>query len=460
MTFTAFSASRRPRAGLALSACLLGVVSAWAGAALAATGEAAEQAAAASVPIVASASAPASAAAAATPSVDRPLPPGFILGADVSTLEQVERHGGRFSNEDGRPASALQILRVSGVDWVRLRLWHTPVNAEDVFEGDRRVSRRGDPVGGGDNDLARTIRLARRARGQGLKWLLDLHYSDFWVDPSRQDKPAAWASLHGAELEAAVQRYTREVLTALHQAGCDPDMVQVGNEINGGLLWPDGQNWQRTPGEKVGGDAGFTALLRAGIAGVRETDALRGGRLPVVLHLANGGDNALYRRSFDLFERARLDYDVIGLSWYVYFHGPLTGLRANLEDLASRYHRPMLVVETAYAWTLDNGDDAPNVLNAERVAASGYPASVSGQSALLHDLIQTVAAVPGGLGVMWWEPAWLPVPGVGWRTGDGNGWDNQTLFDTSGRALPTLGVFQQQRAIRPAPPASTPPSAP
>ena len=366
----------------------------------------------------------------------------FILGADVSMLESVERGGGRFTTADGRSGSALQILRASQVGWGRLRLWHTPVNARDVYEGDRLVSRKGQPVGGGNNDLALTVRLCQRLHAQGMKLLLDIHYSDFWVDPAHQGKPAAWESLQGEALATAVKDYTVDVLTQMHAAGCDPQMVQVGNEINGGFLWPDGKTWQERPGEVIGGTEGFHTLLKAGIAGVRDTDALRGGRTPIVLHLANSGDNALYRRVFDGFTAAGLDFDVIGLSWYPYFHGPLSALRANLQDLTARYRKPMLVVEAAYGWTDADADNSPNMLSAELIRKTGVPATPEGQAQLLKDLLDTVRAVPGGLGVMWWAPEWLPVPGAGWRTGDGNGWENQTLFDTQGRALPALQVLR------------------
>ncbi|MFZ2988634.1 glycoside hydrolase family 53 protein, partial [Ideonella sp.] len=317
----------------------------------------------------------------------------------------------------------------------------------DVIDGQRIVSRHGEPVGGGNNDLATTVRLAQRARAQGLKVLLDIHYSDFWTDPATQEKPAAWARLKGAALEQAVHDYTVQVLKALHAAGASPDMIQIGNEINGGLLWPDGKTWQATRGELIGGNAGMVGLLRQGIAAVRATDGLRGARLPVVLHLAEGGDNALFRRMFDLFTAERLDFDVIGLSYYPYFHGPLSGLRSNLADLAKRYGKPMAVVETAYGYTLDDGDNGPNVLNAERVQKAGYPASPQGQAQLLRDVIAAVAEVPDGLGlgVFYWEPAWIPVSGAGWRTGDGNGWDNQAMFDFSGRALPSMQVWRQVR---------------
>ncbi|HSW04389.1 glycoside hydrolase family 53 protein [Aquabacterium sp.] len=389
----------------------------------------------------------------------------FIVGADVSTLAEVERHGGRFSDAEGRPGDALKILQQHGVGWVRLRLWHTPVNAQDVIEEGRVISRLGEPVGGGNNGLAVTLALARRAKALGLKLLLDMHYSDFWADPATQTKPAAWASLQGAELQRALHAYTAEVLRAFEAAKAGPDMLQIGNETNGGFVWPDGKTWQQTPDEKIGGDAGFVALLRQGIAAVRAHDARTGRRLPVVLHLADGGDNTLYRRVFDLFAREKLDFDIIGLSYYPYFHGPLAGLKANLADLSTRYQKPLLVVETAYAHTLANADATPNVLNAERVQAAGYPATVSGQAALLRDVIDAVAAAPEGrgLGVFYWEPAWIAVPGAGWRTGEGNGWDNQAMFDATGRALPSMKAFRGAGVPVSAPasvPTSVPTSAP
>ena len=165
----------------------------------------------------------------------------FMAGADVSMLAEVERHGGKFSSADGKPGDALQILKDAGVNWVRLRLWHTPVFAADVVENGRVVLKKGTAVGGGNNDLATTMRLARRAKALGLKVLLDLHYSDFWADPQTQTKPAAWTDLHGDALRAAVREYTADTLDALDAVGAAPDMVQIGNETNAGMLWPDGQ---------------------------------------------------------------------------------------------------------------------------------------------------------------------------------------------------------------------------
>lgn len=369
----------------------------------------------------------------------------FVVGADVSMLAEVERHGGRFSHADGTPGDALRILRDDGgVNWIRLRLWHTPVNAADVVDAGRLVSRKGDAVGGGNNDLKTTIALARRAKAQGLKVLLDFHYSDFWADPSTQTKPAAWAALHGAALQRALHDYTAATLDALDAAGVMPDMVQIGNETNAGMLWPDGQTWSADKAAKIGGDDAFVRLLRAGIAAVREHDVRTGRRLPVMLHLAGGTDPELCHHMFDLFTAEYLDFDVIGLSYYSYYHGRLAALKANLDELALRYRKPLVVVETAYAFTLDNGDATPNLVDAERAAATDYPATVAGQARAIRDVVDTVAAVPLGLGrgFFYWEPTWIPAAGAGWRTGEGNNWDNQALFDFTGRALASLQALR------------------
>ncbi|WP_341676809.1 glycosyl hydrolase 53 family protein [Niveibacterium sp. SC-1] len=369
----------------------------------------------------------------------------FIMGADVSMLDAIEKAGGKFYDAEGNPKDCLAILKDNGVNWIRLRLWHTPVNAADVVEGGKTISRKGDPVGGGNNDLAATLRIAQRAKALGLKFELDIHYSDFWVDPDKQHKPAAWNNLHGAELQAAVYQYTADVLRALGEGNAFPDMVQVGNELNGGMLWPDGKTWKGKPEEDIGGDEGFVALLSQGIKAVRDADPTRKTRIAV--HLANGATNELYRRVFDLFAKRKVDYDVIGLSFYPYWHGTFEDFQNNVDDISARYLKDVVVMETAYAYTTQDGDGFPNLFNREMQKSVGYKASVQGQASLVRDVIAAVARVPGnrGAGVFYWEPDWIPVKGTGWRTNEGNAWDNQAMFDFKGRALPSLAVFRRVR---------------
>ena len=342
-----------------------------------------------------------------------------IRGADISTLKKVEDNGGTFYDK-GKRKDPLVILRSHGVNYVRLKIWKDPVNVD------------------GYNDLAQTVEMVERAKKKGLKILLDFHYSNFWADPGRQDKPTAWVGLNPEELERAVYDHTAKTMQALKDAQALPDMVQIGNEINSGMLWPDGKTW----GEGSGGFDRLAPLLRAGIDGVRDVAGNK--KVKIMLHLAEGGDNGLYRWWFDeVTARGITDFDVIGLSFYPYWHGTLEQLSYNLADISARYDKDVVVVETAYAFTLENGDALANIFGAAQQAKAGYPATVAGQADFLRDLREVVQNVPDGrgLGVFYWEPAWIPVEGAGWRSGEGNAWENQALFDFEGNALDSLSAL-------------------
>jgi len=355
------------------------------------------------------------------------LNPDFIRGADVSTLASVEAAGGKFFDEAGKPGDALAILKAHGVNWIRLRLWNDPSHAEGVIPGST-------------NDLATTLTLAHRAKALGLKVLLDFHYSDTWTDPSHQAIPRAWKGLDLPGLESALYTYTKTVLKTLADGSASPDMVQLGNETNGGMLWPLGKTFQATPDEKVGGVDAFARLLAAGSRAVRESDP----SIRIAIHLADGGDHGLYRYMFDELTKRGTDYDVIGFSYYPYWHGPLDQLADNLNTVSVRYGRPVVVMETAYARSLEDNDGFGNVFGPGLDKSGGYKATVQGQATEIRDVMAAVADVPGdqGLGVFYWEPAWLAVKGVGWKVGEGNNWENQTLFDAQGKAVASMAVFQ------------------
>jgi arabinogalactan endo-1,4-beta-galactosidase len=366
-----------------------------------------------------------------------PLP---VRGADVSMTAEIEKRGAVF-RADGVERDLFALLADSGVNWIRLRLW---VDPRDEL---------GEPYMGGTNDLETTIALARRAKAAGQQVLLDLHYSDFWTDPKKQATPKAWRGLKGAELQARVHDWTAGVLAALAAADAAPDMVQVGNEITNGMLWPEGRTprfidaERRFEGEDEAARDRLAGLLRAGVAAVRDA-----GNAQVMIHLDFGGANELYRGWFDRMTARGLDFDVIGLSYYPYWHGTLKALGDNLNDIAARYGKGLVVAETAYAWTGDRPEGHHQVFKAELAETGGYPASPEGQTAFLRDLYATVASVPDGLGlgVVYWEPAWLPVEGTTWASragmeyGDdvveegGSSWANQALFDFDGNALPSL----------------------
>jgi len=347
----------------------------------------------------------------------------FIKGVDISTFQALEDKGVKFS-QDGKTQDLLQILKHNGVNYVRLRVWNNPVEA------------------GGYNDEQKLIAMAVRVKAAGLKLLVDFHYSDFWADPGKQVKPAAWNTFTFPQLQQAVYSYTQEVLTGLKSVDAFPDMVQIGNEINSGILHPEGSTDHFDQ---------LAALLGSGIQAVRDTTP-KGHQTQIMLHLANGGNNAEFRSFFDQVTAHHLDYDVIGLSYYPYWHGTFQQLKTNLDDLAVRYHKPLVVAETAYPYTLENGDASDgNIAGLEQTQTAGFPASVANQKLVVATVMNTVAHVTGGegLGVFYWEPAWIP--GVGWRQGDFNSWENQALFDFHGNALDSLKVFQDTPDLLSAP---------
>ena len=366
-----------------------------------------------------------------------------VRGVDISMLETVEDAGGTFQL-NGTSQDLLPLLKSQGVNLVRLRLWVDPKSTSN------------EVYGGGDSDLARVIRLAKRAKAQNMAFMLDLHYSDFWTDPGKQFKPKAWAALSTDELVAQVQSYTQDVVGQLITAGVAPDYVQIGNELNSGMLWPAGKNWAAN-GETVGGFDVLARLLSAGVTGLRAAETAGGVKTPAknILHLAEGGNNSKFRWWFDEITKRKVSFDIIGISYYPYWHGTLAALQSNMNDMVSRYSKPVMVVETAYAFTLENGDSLGNNFGqASDATNGGYPATAAGQRSFLKDLKAKIAAVPNGqgLGFVYWEPDWLPVNDATWATDAGisylnttgnvgNAWENQALFDFNGDALPALAEF-------------------
>ncbi|MBI1278350.1 MAG: arabinogalactan endo-1,4-beta-galactosidase [Anaerolineaceae bacterium] len=361
------------------------------------------------------------------------LPADFIMGADVSMLKQIEDSGGKFYDK-GVEKDCLTILKEHGVNWIRLRLWNDPTDADGKF------------LGGGNNNLVNTVVMAARAKALGFKFLLDFHYSDWWADPGKQTIPKAWVGLNLKDLEVAVYEYTSEVMQTLVKAGAMPDMVQIGNEVNGGMLWPTGKTWKEGT-EEIGGYDGFASLLKSGIQAVRDNDPQNNDpakRAKIVIHLANGGDNKLYRTVFDALTARQVDYDIIGLSYYSYWHGSLDDLKSNMNDISERYHKDVVIAETAYAVTLNDKDGFPNLFGGEREQyLGGYKATVLGQATAMRDVMEAVAQVPKarGLGIFYWEPDWIAVEGAGWKTGEGDAWENQAMFSFKGEALPSMNVF-------------------
>ncbi|MGB4645002.1 MAG: glycosyl hydrolase 53 family protein [Dictyoglomaceae bacterium] len=350
------------------------------------------------------------------------LSPDFIRGVDISMLYEIESNGGKFY-DNGVEKDALQILKDHGVNWVRVRIWNDPTDEN------------GKPLGGGNCDYIKMTELAKRAKTLGMKVLVDFHYSDWWADPGKQEKPKAWKNLKGTNLVNAVSDFTYKTLKYMKDNNALPDMVQLGNEVNDGFLWPDG----KLIGDDVGGFDGFVKLFNAGAKSVRRISK----DIKIAIHLAEGGNSGLFKWFFGNIMGMKVDFDVIGVSYYPYWHGTLDELKANLNDVAERYGKEIAIFETAYAWTLQDVDGHPNIFGGDMEMVGGYKPTIQGQATAIRDIMEVVSQIPDnkGLGIFYWEGCWIPVKGAGWKAGEGDPWENQTLFDFNGNALPSLDVF-------------------
>lgn len=336
----------------------------------------------------------------------------FIKGFDVSFIPQIENLGGHYY-VNGVQTDPFEIFSQNEINYIRLRLWHTPAN--------------------GYCGLESTLELASRIKQSGAKFLLNIHYSDTWADPAHQTKPAAWQSLTYQQLVDSVYAYTFNVIQAFDAINALPDMVQIGNEIISGMLWPEGrvggsfntpQQWQQ-----------FTNLLKnarnAVIAAVHDTT------IPIMIHIDRGGDNAGSRWFFDNINSYQVPFDIIGQSFYPWWHGTLTDLTQNINDLATRYNKEIIVVEVAYPWTLQFADNHNNFVWQSSQLHQGYPASVQGQYNFLRDLIGIIKDVPNnkGIGVFYWAPEYVSIQPIG------SPWENLTLFDFNNSVLSSIAVF-------------------
>ncbi|TSA28634.1 MAG: hypothetical protein D4R67_03450 [Bacteroidetes bacterium] len=242
-----------------------------------------------------------------------------MIGADISFLPQIEAQGKKFY-ENGQEKDAIQLLGDHGFNYIRLRIFVNPENEKGYSPGE------------GYCGLDHTLKMARRVRDAGMKILLDFHYSDYWADPQQQNKPLAWSGVDFETLKDSVRSYTTRVLLALKEQGTLPAMAQVGNEINHGILWPDGH---------IANPDNLAGLLMAGVEGIRAVDP----ELPVMMHIALGGqhDEAVFW--LDNMIARGVTFDIIGISYYPRWHGTLDDLKKNLVDLVERYHKPVNVVE-------------------------------------------------------------------------------------------------------------------
>lgn len=338
----------------------------------------------------------------------------LLLGGDISALAKIEDMGGVFC-ENGRPGDAIEIMSRHGCNCFRLRLFVNPTRRNVVV-----------------NDLPYTIALARRIKAANANLLLNFHYSDTWADPGHQTKPEAWKHLDFAALENTVREYSRDCIARLKREGVLPDLVQVGNEITPGMLWPDGKIYGE--GDPAKQWEAFARLLKAGIRGVRD-GAGPDGAVRIVLHIDKGGDWTSTKRFFDNIEKRQVPYDVIGLSFYPWWHGRMEDLQETLRRTATTFDKDVFVVETAYPYR-------PISLRGKYASDPVvYAMSPEGQKAFLTEVVRMVRETPNGrgLGVLWWYPESRPVAGLRiWHGGA------TALFDNDGNPLPALRSFARE----------------
>jgi arabinogalactan endo-1,4-beta-galactosidase len=333
----------------------------------------------------------------------------FISGADFSHAAYFESYGVAYK-DNGQVEDVFNILKNHGLTCVRLRLFTSSA-----------AQAQADPYNY-INNLDYTVPLAVRVKNAGLQFLLDFHYSDTWADPGHQSKPAAWSGLTFSQLVQQMRSYNSNCIAAFKAAGAMPDYVQIGNEIVGGMLWPDG----RVPGTNAATQwPKLAQLMNAAIQGVQDA---AGGTMPkLIVHIDRGGDWNTTKWYFDnLIQSQNVQFDIIGQSYYPYWHGTLTNLNDCLTNTAKRYGKPVVIAETDFPWIYST-----NIF--------GIPASTNGQVQFVATLAQIVKGIPGGLGagIFWWGSEYqLP-------NANQAGFGARSFFSTNANVMPVADAFGQ-----------------
>lgn len=373
----------------------------------------------------------------------------FIRGVDISSVISLEQSGVKFYDVWGIRADVFKVLAQAGVSHVRIRVWNNP------YDND------GNGYGGGNCDLEKAIEMGKRATRNGLKVLIDFHYSDFWADPAKQKAPKAWQNYSVARRADVIYNFTKDSLTQLVNAGVNVDMVQVGNETGYGFCgcatWDMGNDYTVVPFSDI------AQLMNAGSRAIREIDK----NILVVVH--NTEPNSGYQWISKDYHDNNVDYDVFASSYYPNIHGSIANLKSELKYIADTYDKKVMVAETQYPYTKDNGDDYTNALS-EKIGDMKYPISVQGQAQHVRDVCQAIHEIGDkGIGVFYWECAWIPV-GTVWSDNEpiwgqyGSGWaskyaseydheivgdynygsavDNQAFFDFNGRPIDSINIFK------------------
>lgn len=339
----------------------------------------------------------------------------FITGADISMLPTIEKAGGVY-RDHGKPGNAIQIMYDHGCNLFRVRLF---VNPDPIYS----------KTGGAVQDLAYVRALAKRIKATGAEFLLDIHYSDTWADPGRQYTPAAWKNLDFDELKQRVHDYTTSVMADMRDHSVLPDMVQVGNEVTAGILWPTAQVLDQPAADEPRQWRRFAELIDSGAKAVHEfqTDSHP---IRIMIHIHGGGKEGMSKYFFGKFKLDPADYDIVGLSFYPAWDDEIEFLKQNMADAVALTGKDVVLAETSYPWK-----ELPDKVG---LATLHWPQTPDGQKQYLQDLTDDLHGVPGhhGIGFIYWYPEAIPVRGMTiWRRGF------EALFDQSGNALPALNAF-------------------
>ena len=324
----------------------------------------------------------------------------FIKGADCSALPEIEAENTKFYTEQDVSLSALQILQQNGCNTIRLRLWHSPSSKHC--------------------DLKEVSAFAKRIKAMGLKVWITVHYSDWWADPGQQNIPAAWQNLNYLTLKDSVAQYTQEIMNAIH-----PDYIQIGNEINSGLLWPLAHTNNQLQ---------FLGILDTASKVIRKSDP----NCKIIIHYAG------YENANDFFQKVRtINYDIIGISYYPKWHGKnIALLNANLNNLAANFQKDILIAEVAYPFTLGYNDWTNNIFGSDSdLILPAYPATALGQKDFLFKIKEVISSVPKGIGFCYWGAELVAFKGP--QSTTGSPWENAALFNFDNIALPAQSVFNQ-----------------
>lgn len=356
-----------------------------------------------------------------TDSIPGPEETAFIFGADLSFVNQIQDHGGIYKRE-GMPDDPFRIFADAGTKLVRLRLWHDPVWTKEIY---------GNAGKQFYNDLRDVERSIRRAKDAGMQVLLDFHFSDTWADPGKQFIPDAWLDIKSLDvLQDSVYKYTFNTLTSLDAKGLMPEYVQLGNEINCGMLYSEAPNEFPSANVCQGNWSNLGSIINSSISAVKDARAASSTKTKIILHVADPKNVEWWFT--ELKEKAKVnDFDIIGFSYYPIWHTTVSlgDISDRIGQFRTKFNKDVMILETAYAWTEQSNDNYHNLFSSE-AAISGYPFTQEGQYNFMVALTKEVIS-GGGIGVVYWEPAWITSE-MKDLWGTGSSWENATLFDFEG----------------------------